>query len=150
MSTAPVPRLRLVGGRPIGEAAAAAPEDAVRRENRRAAFDPPMAADDPRWVLATRAWSQLEGSVLTPDRRERVLATARRLGVQPFEANVIIAVVQDRARRRGALAETLPTLALLGAAPEPPIAARTIALRGAALLLAGVALAALLALWIAG
>ena len=102
--------LRLVGQEPADLSARRARE-AVIRENRRAAQQPDLDPTDPRWVLAVRVWSQLDGSALTPDRRERLLATARRLGLRPFDANVIIAVVQDHARRGATLADAADTLA---------------------------------------
>ena len=42
-----------------------------------------------------------------------MLDTARRLGVRPCDANVIIAMVQDRARRGEPIASAAPTLDLL-------------------------------------
>lgn len=84
--------------------------EAVIRENRRAAEQPDLDPTDPRWVLAVRVWSQLEGSALSPERRENLLATARRLGLRPFDANVIIAVIQDHARRGATLADAADTL----------------------------------------
>ncbi len=115
------PHLRLVGTE------AAPPDgrrDEVVAENRRAAANPSLAPTDPRWVLAVRAYSQLQGSTLTWDRRQRVLTTARQLGVRPFDANVIIAIVQDQARRGGSLPQAAGTIARIEA-PEAPIARRT-------------------------
>jgi hypothetical protein len=71
---------------------------AVASENRAAAGG---AADprDPRWALAVRARAQLQGGLMTPERRRRVMRTARALGIRPFDASVIIALMQDQARR---------------------------------------------------
>ena len=68
---------------------------------------------DPRWVLAVRTQTHLEGSVLRPEARERVLRTAKTLGIRPFDANVIIALVQDRARRGESLGAVAPALEML-------------------------------------
>ncbi len=92
--------------------------DAVARENRAAAENTELSPTDPRWVLAVRAYSQLQGSALTPERRERVLETARLLGVRPFDANLIIAIAQDHARRGETLAEAAPTLSIVARPPE--------------------------------
>ena len=92
--------------------------DAVARENRAAAGNTKLSPTDPRWVLAVRAYSQLQGSALTPERRERVLETARLLGVRPFDANLIIAIAQDHARRGEPLTEAAPTLSILARPPE--------------------------------
>jgi hypothetical protein len=89
---------------------------AVTDENRAAAANRGLHPTDPRWVLAARAYAQLQGSALTYERRLRVMRTARHLGVRPFDANLIIAIVQDQARRGRGLPEAAGTIALL----EPP------------------------------
>ncbi len=73
---------------------------------------------DPRWVLAVRTGEQLQGAILTPERRERLLRLARVIGLNPFDANLVIAIVQDQARRgvsggdcAGAAAEQLAIIA---------------------------------------
>lgn len=63
---------------------------------------------DPRWVMAVRTASELEGTILRRDRRERLLALGKRLGLSPFDANLIIAIIQDQARR-GYSPEYCPT-----------------------------------------
>ena len=104
------PPLRLVS--PIDSAADSA-QQSVAGANRAAAQNPTLDPTDPRWVLAVRTQALLEGSTLTPERRERVLRTAQQLGVRLFDANVIIAIVQDQARRGGSLGDAASSLALL-------------------------------------
>ena len=87
----------------------------VIRENRLAASNPQLDPTDPRWVLAMRAYSQLQGSTLTPERRQRVLDNAKVIGLRPFDANLIIAVVQDHARRGESPAEAQSTLSMIAA-----------------------------------
>ncbi len=106
-------RLRLVGSDDPSAVRRWRAERAVAQENRAAGGNPSLDPTDPRWVLAARTHSQLQGTTLTPERRERVMRTARQLGVRPFEANVIIAVVQDHARRSAPLAQAADTLSLL-------------------------------------
>ena len=83
------PRLRLVGSRRGGSDAA----------------DPPAApervteATDPRWVLAVRTAGLLDGPVLVPENRRRLLAVGASVGLSPFDTALVIAVVQDQARR---------------------------------------------------
>jgi hypothetical protein len=94
------PALRLVRG-----PAAATPLSAlnfragqVRLENAAAAGIQPT---DARWVLAVRTATLLEGgraAILSPERRRRILAVAHRMGLRPFDASMVIAVVQDAAR----------------------------------------------------
>jgi hypothetical protein len=57
------------------------------------------AANDPRWVLARRTAEQLQGSILVPERRARLLHLGRALKLNDFDANLVIAIVQDQARR---------------------------------------------------
>lgn len=60
---------------------------------------PIQGPSDPRWVLAIRAAEQLQGALLTPDRRDKLVRLGRVLGLRPFDANLVIAIVQDQARR---------------------------------------------------
>lgn len=60
-------------------------------------FDP----TDPRWVLAVRTAGAIEGgraAVLPPEARARLLGLATRLGLRPFDAHLVMAIVQDAAR----------------------------------------------------
>ena len=61
--------------------------------------EPISRTDDPRWAMAVRTAEQLQGTVLSPERRQRLLEMGRILGLSPFDSNLIIAIVQDRARR---------------------------------------------------
>lgn len=76
-----------------------------------------IAATDPRWVLAVRTAEQLQGSVLVPERRERLVRLGKVMGLSPFDANLVIAIVQDQARRGnsggGCAAAAGPRLALV-------------------------------------
>ena len=74
------------------------PRSAVMVENHAAAG---LCATDARWVLAVRATQSLEGGragVLSPEKRRRLIAFATGMGLRPFDANLIIAIVQDAAR----------------------------------------------------
>lgn len=54
---------------------------------------------DPRWVMAVRTAEQLQGAILSPEKRERLIKLGKTMGLSPFDANLIIAIVQDQARR---------------------------------------------------
>jgi hypothetical protein len=54
---------------------------------------------DPRWVLATRTAEQLEGDVLRAESRAALIRLGRLMGLSIFDANLIVAIVQDQARR---------------------------------------------------
>lgn len=70
----------------------------IARMNRRSAA---MDSTDARWVLACRVAVSLEGgraAILRPEARDRLLVQAERMGLRPFDANLVIAIVQDSAR----------------------------------------------------
>jgi hypothetical protein len=50
-------------------------------------------------VLAVRVAEALEGPILRPEPREKLLRLGRALGLTAFDSNLVIAVVQDQARR---------------------------------------------------
>ncbi len=85
---------------------------AVMQANVESAYDATLDPNDPRWLVAVETAQSLEGSLLTFERRRRILALAQRIGVRPFDANLIIAAVQDRARRGEPIASAMSTVAL--------------------------------------
>lgn len=69
---------------------------------------PALLGDDARWVFAVRARREVQGghaAIVTPESRKRLLRLANRLGLRDFDANLVIAIVQDDARTFGG---TLP------------------------------------------
>ena len=70
-----------------------------RRPGQRAAGEPLTGATDPRWVLAVRTAEKLDGIVLPPERRDRLIRLGKVMGLSQFDANLVIAIVQDQARR---------------------------------------------------
>jgi hypothetical protein len=61
----------------------------------------PVLATDPRWVLAVRTAQWLQGgraAILTPEHRRRILGLAQHIGLRPFDASLVIAIVQDAVR----------------------------------------------------
>ena len=72
--------------------------DEVTAENSASAADGPLPSD-PTMLLLSEISQNLEGSILTADRRRAVLIRAESLGIRPFDASLLIAVAQDRARR---------------------------------------------------
>lgn len=84
-----------------------------------------MSPLDARWVMARRVAEQLEGgraAVLAPDRRRSLIAAAVRLGLREFDANLVIAIVQD-GRRIGSGALTLDVESRLALIPQAAPAA---------------------------
>ncbi len=95
------PLLRVDESRPAPKAVSARDKSRsaeVAAENAAAAT---LSATDARWIFAVRVSEHLDGgkaAVLTPDRRQRLLRLATNIGLRPFDANLIIAIVQDEAR----------------------------------------------------
>jgi hypothetical protein len=114
---------------------------AVERENRSAAVLP---ADDARRIFGDHVARSLEGgraAILRPDRRRLLVSRAATLGLRPFDANLIIAIVQDGARR-GDSTSGQPLVRMV-----KPVRTRAAGVYGpacAAVLLATVLLAALM------
>jgi len=105
----------------------------VARENLLASALP---TTDVRWILASKAAQAIEGgraALLRPEARKRLLSEARSLGLRPFDANLVLAIVQDQARIGGSMRPELlaPRLAIVppgdgaDAAPINPGSAST-------------------------
>src|SRR5262249_36767795 len=71
----------------------------VERENRSAAGLDPAAMREAFGAGVAAALDGGSAAILTPERRRRLVDIAERLGIRPFDANLVIAVVQDRVRR---------------------------------------------------
>lgn len=73
-----------------------------------------MSALDARWVFATQVAREIELSgapragVLAPERRRNLVRLATRLGLRQFDANLVIAIVQDGCRSGDGTGSTLP------------------------------------------
>jgi hypothetical protein len=99
-------RLRLVHPpAPVVRADNAAPRPSrarvedVASANRASAALPVEQARD---IFASRVAESLEGgrsAILRPERRERLVALATRMGIRAFDAHLVIALTQDAARR---------------------------------------------------
>lgn len=134
------PLLRLAPG-PVapGREPGASPPRAVPSEQHRAALAAERVAyenacaamlqpADARWIFALRVSHALEGgkaALLTPPKRRELIAAAVGAGLREFDANLVIAVVQDAARR-GELGERAkaiqgmgPSLAMVGVVRRP-------------------------------
>ena len=84
----------------------------ARESTRTNALDP----TDPRWMLACATRDSLQGAVLTYENRRKLMRLAQRVGIRAFDANLIVAIVQDRARR----GEPLDTATeAIGVIPRP-------------------------------
>lgn len=106
-----------------------------------------LPVTDARWVLAVRVRESLDGgsaAILPPEARARMLSVGRRLGLRPFDINLVIAIVQDHVRcgGRDPHSEMVARLALVpGAAPAaehemPAAGGRLVAWAAASVVLA--------------
>ncbi len=118
---------------------------AVQRENE-AAAGLELPDLDPRWQLATTAYSQLQQGPLTPGQRTRLIDTASRMGLRTFDASLIIAIAQDHARTGRPLSDAAPTLELVRVRPT----SGRHGMRWALALACAAATAGLLLAWMAG
>lgn len=100
----PSPPLRLVRSAESSSIREADDARAVAHENTLAARLARRGAEadqDVREIFAQQAARVFEGgraAILRPESRRLLVGDARRLGLRPFEANLIIAVAQDAAR----------------------------------------------------
>ena len=105
-----VPALRLVGGDaafarrhdqpPVSALRPNARRD-IARENHGAAR---LSESDARMVFAGEVARAIEGGragVLRPDRRRALVQRATGIGLRPFDAHLVIAIVQESAQRSG-------------------------------------------------
>lgn len=81
-------------------ASATTDADRIARENRAAARSAPPPSD-PRLAMVSEIRSRLQGSLLAPEDRRDLLAAGRSRGLRAFDTSLLIALVQDRARRAG-------------------------------------------------
>ncbi len=93
----------------------------VARENHISAR---LSYDDARWVLAVRINQALEGGQaarLAPEKRRAVTREAEKMGLTAFDANLLIAIVQDgvRSGEGGISPKTQGRLALVREAQTP-------------------------------
>jgi hypothetical protein len=113
----------------------------ARQHGRAPTLDP----DDPRWRLASETALALQGTVLPFEDRRRLLALAQRLGIRAFDANLIVAVVQDRARRGEPIATGAATIAMV---PRPQQESGDSARFWIAAVVAAMAIDAILVAWL--
>ena len=60
-----------------------------------------MSALDPRWALAVRTNTLLQGgraAILPPESRRFLISLGKDINLRPFDSNLVIAIVQDAAR----------------------------------------------------
>lgn len=146
--------LRLVNDRRGSQATTLLRRDAagaIARETRAAAG---LGAGDARWVLAVRVAQTLEGerqAILRPERRARLMRTASLLGLRPFDASLIIAIVQDGRRTFGEdLGPAVEQRLGMVRSPQRGISTTSVVLQVAASVMLAAVFMLLLVRWLAG
>ncbi len=113
-----------------------------------------LQATDARWVFAVRVSKALEPGpepALPPDRRRRLMSIAKALGLRPFDANLIIAIVQDAARSGEPLSSSVEErLGLVRAVHRAGVSRTNLLLVAFVSAVASAALVAWSATWIMG
>lgn len=137
---------------PVPTARCLTPTGDVRRANIESSV---LSEQDARLILARRTEELLEGGPaarLSPERRERIAGLATKLGLRPFDASLIIAVVQDGARRQEGVADapTQGRLAMVGHAGAPRENDRTWVVSLIVGMIVGAAVCSMLVKWIGG
>lgn len=141
---------------PAGRRAAEHAARRIESENRAAAE---LSASDARWAFAVRVSQAIEGGragVLPPEKRHRLIASAVHMGLRPFDANLIIAVVQDGARGgpqdgSGSLGpDVADRLRLIRPAPSRQIGTGQLVLIALATVVTAAAILAWLVAWVLG
>jgi hypothetical protein len=90
----------------------------IARENRASATAAPKP-NDPRLAMISETVHRLQGTILTPEDRSALLAFGRARGLRAFDSNLLIAMVQDRARR-GETPGAIPLAQTMAPAMETP------------------------------
>ncbi len=135
----------------------AAVESFARNVARANAQSAVISSDDARWIFAQRVRDSLDGgraAILAPDLRRDLVCRAVRSGLRPFDANLVIAIVQDEVRSGqpgpAPSRSALPgTLRLVRQADRPVTRRTVLAALGITLLLAA-GIAGILISWICG
>ncbi len=113
-----------------------------------------LPATDARWVFAVRVSKALEPGpepALPPDRRRRLMSIAKALGLRPFDANLIIAIVQDAARSGEPLSGSVEErLGLVRAVNQSGVSRTSLLAVAIASAIASAALVAWSATWVMG
>lgn len=109
-----------------------------------------LDTEDARLIFALRVAERLEGgraAILAPESRRRLQSVAARMGLEPFDASLVIAIVQDAARRGEATGDPMTTGRLRLVRPAER-GAESLLLPAASALLLALLLLTLLAAWI--
>jgi len=122
----------------------------VARENHAASS---LDADDARWVFAVLVSKVLDGgraAILAPDRRRLLMVNAREMGLREFDANLVIAIVQDcvRTGHERLCPKTEARLAMVREA-QPPLSIKLWQFVAAGVV-AGSAIAGMVIMWLRG
>lgn len=97
---------------------------------------------DARWVMALDVWNTIEGgraAMIAPSKRRELIAAGVARGMREFDANLVIAIVQDAARR-GEMPPIDPAGSVISASlamlkpARKPLSRRLVALAGTVLL----------------
>ena len=122
----------------------------VALENRMAAGAPDLHPASPHLAFAASIARALEGSMLTPERRESLVLEAQSLGLRAFDANLVIAVVQDRARRGESTEDITGPISVLSRPGRTPLRSNVQAVVAGTAIGLAVGFAILFVRWVTG
>ncbi len=136
--------LQLIGARSADQHEA---HQAIAHENRASARNGPLPTDA-RLNVISETVRRLQGTLLTPEDRRAVVQLGNQLGMRSFDANMLMAIVQDRARRGEPLTMELPRQMHPDHAKHGHAGRNGTFWRFGAAILAGVTLAAIASSWL--
>ncbi|MEM9082313.1 MAG: hypothetical protein AAGB34_01870 [Planctomycetota bacterium] len=131
-----------------------AAEQAKRRIARENVHASRLDPTDARRIMACRVYESLQGgrsAILRPRDRHRLIDLGRSMGLRPFDANLVIAVVQDAARQGEAPTAASPDASLkIVRTPQPQPTSWSVVLSIALAIALGTLMGVVGILWMRG
>lgn len=122
----------------------------VALENRLAADSRELLPESPHLSLANQVAARLQGTMLAPEDRALLVDEARRMGIREFDSHLVMAVVQDRARRGEGMDDLRGPLSMFPKSPRSAFTGHLRLMIGAVGLGLAIGTATLLVRWLTG
>ena len=120
----------------------------IALENRLAAGTVELDPESPYLSLASRVQNRLQGCILSPESRASIIDDAHRLGIREFDAHLVMAVMQDRARRDEPMDDIAGVLGVLSHGERRTSSSNSVWILGGASLGLAIGLATLAIRWL--
>lgn len=120
----------------------------IALENRLAAGTVELDPRSPYLSLASRVQTRLQGCIISPESRASIIDDAHRLGIREFDAHLVMAVMQDRARRDEPVDDIAGVLGVLSHGERRATSSHSAWILGGAALGLAIGLATLMIRWL--